>query len=289
MNNENKTNINWYPGHMKKTKEQIQANLNLIDVIIEVLDARMPFSSKIKDLDEILLKKPRILVFTKYDLCDQDKTKKFIEFYQQQGYIVCCCDLMKGMGIKKIIDSCEQLFQKENEQRKKKGMKERSVRALIVGVPNVGKSTLINRLVGKKATAVGNRPGITKQVSWIRINPKIELLDTPGILWPKLEDQYSAHILALFSSIKEEILEKEELAVFALSILEEQYKDSLYHRYSFEENLDLVEKLDQIAKKRGAIMRGGIIDYEKVYHIILQDLRTGAFGPITLDSIERVK
>ena len=248
----------------------------------------MPYSSKIKDLDDLIGSKKRILVVTKYDLCDKEKTEKWLKYYESQGYFIVRCELLTGKGVKELLNLCEKLFQEENEKRISKGMKERSVRALIVGVPNVGKSTLINQLVGKKATSVGNRPGVTKNVGWIRINQKIELLDTPGILWPKLEDQEGAHILAILSSIKEEVLDREDLACFALSLLEEQYKEKLYQRYDLEEGMELVEQLDQIGIKRGALMRGGIVDYEKVYGIILQDIKNNAFGPITLDKIERM-
>ncbi len=287
-NGVNKSVINWYPGHMKKTKDEIKNKLSLIDIVLEVIDARMPHSSKIKDLDDLIGSKKRILVVTKYDLCDKEKTEKWLKYYERQGYFIVRCELLTGKGVKELLNLCEKLFQEENEKRISKGMKERSVRALIVGVPNVGKSTLINQLVGKKATSVGNRPGITKNVGWIRINQKIELLDTPGILWPKLEDQEGAHILAILSSIKEEVLDREDLACFALSLLEEQYKDKLYQRYDLEEGMELVEQLDQIGIKRGALMRGGIVDYEKVYGIILQDIKNNAFGPITLDKIERM-
>ena len=281
--NENKTNINWYPGHMKKTKDEIRSKLPLIDLVLEVIDARMPFSSKIKDLDELIGNKKRILVVTKYDLCDTKKTEEWLNDYEKQGYLIARCELLTGKGIKELLHLCETIFQEENEKRKQKGMKERSIRALIVGVPNVGKSTLINQLVGKKAVNVGNRPGVTKNVGWIRIHQKIELLDTPGILWPKLEDQEGAHILAIFSSIKEEILDKEELAIFAISLLEKQYPKAYYARYDLKENMELVEQLEQIGKKRGALMRGGVVDYEKVYGILLQDIKNNAFGPITLD------
>lgn len=280
--------INWYPGHMKKTREEIKAKLPLIDVVIEVLDARMPISSKMKDVDELVGNKPKILVFTKYDLCDKKKTEEFIQKYEEKGYLTCRCDLLKGTGVKELLSSCEKVFQTENEKRKSKGMKKRSIRALIVGVPNVGKSTLINQLVGRRATTVGNRPGVTKNVGWIRINKKMELLDTPGILWPKLEDQEGARVLAVLSSIKEEILDREELAMFTLELLEKEYKEELYQRYDLEEGLDFIEKLEHIGKKRGAMMKGGLVDYEKVYNIILQDLKNSAFGPITLDSIERM-
>ena len=281
-----KNSINWYPGHMAKTKREIKEKLNLIDIVYEVIDARMPKSSKIVDIDDLIQNKPRILIMTKYDLCDKSETDKFISYYENLGYQVIPVDLMNGTNVHKIIDASEVILKEENEKRKEKGLKPRNIRALIIGVPNVGKSTLINRLVGKKSAGVGNRPGFTKSLSWIRINKDIDLLDTPGILWPKLEDQESAHILAAFSSIKEEILNDDQIASFILRKLYELYPKALEERYGiFELDDDLIEAYDMIAKRRGALGRGGIADYEKVSSIIIQDFKNGMFGPITFDRL----
>ena len=226
--------INWYPGHMAKTKREIREKINLIDIIYEVIDARMPISSKIKDIDDLIKDKPRILIMTKYDLCDKLETDKFISYYKSLGYKVVAVDLTNNKNVKKILDLSDSVSKELNEKRKSKGLKPRNLRALIIGIPNVGKSTLINRLVGKKAAGVGNKPGFTKSLSWIRINKDIDLLDSPGILWPKLENQEEARILAIFSSIKEEILNKEDLALFAIDILTKLYKDKLESRYNIK-------------------------------------------------------
>jgi len=285
--NENKTNINWYPGHMAKTKREISEKLNLVDIVYEVIDARMPISSKIVDIDDLIKNKPRILIMTKYDLCDKMVTDKFIEFYKDKGYIVIPVDLMSGLNVKKILDESKVVLQEENEKRIAKGLKPRSIRALIIGVPNAGKSTLINRLVGKKSAGVGNKPGFTKSLSWIRINKDIELLDTPGILWPKMENQENAHILASLSSIKEEILDTGALAVFILKKLYELYPERLKERYGIEElDDDFIEVYDMIATRRGALTRGGVADYERVSDIIIRDLKNGYFGEITLDRLK---
>lgn len=285
--NENKTNINWYPGHMAKTKREISEKLNLIDIVYEVIDARMPLSSKIIDIDDLIKDKPRILIMTKYDLCDKKETEKFIKYYEDLGYIVIPVDLMSGLNVKKIIEESKKIIADVNSVRVAKGLKERNIRALIIGIPNVGKSTLINRLVGRKSAGVGNKPGFTKQLSWIRINKDIELLDSPGILWPKLEDQEAAHILASFSSIKEEILDIHDLASFILLKLNELYPEKLKERYGIEEiDEELIETYDIIAKRRGALMRGGVADYDKVSNIIVQDLKNGYFGEITFDRIK---
>ncbi len=285
--NENKTNINWYPGHMAKAKREMKEKMNLIDIVYEVIDARMPLSSKIVDIDEIIKEKPRILLMTKYDLCDQVETDKIKDYYEQQGYQVIPLDLAKGTNVNTIFTKSEIILQQLNEKRANKGLKPRNLRALIIGVPNVGKSTLINRLVGKKAVQVGNRPGVTKSLGWIRINKNIDLLDTPGILWPKLENQEHAYTLALLSSIKEEILNQQDLAIFALNKLQLLYSEKLKKRYDLtdEQLQDLEKTLQAIATKRGAIKKGNQIDEEKVYQIILQDLKNNAFGALTLDRL----
>ena len=287
MNNENKTNINWYPGHMAKTKREIIEKLNLIDVVYEVIDARMPLSSKIVDIDDLIKDKPRILVMTKYDLCDKVETDKIIKYYENMGYKVVPVDLMSGLNVKRILDYTKEIMDVENKKRESKGMKPRAARALIVGVPNAGKSTLINRLVGKKSAGVGNTPGFTKSLSWIRINKDVELLDSPGILWPKMEDQEAAHVLACLSSIKEEILNPDAIAAFILKKLYELYPDRLEDRYGIVElDEDLIESYDMIAKKRGALSRGGVADYDKVSNIIIRDLKNGYFGNITFDRLD---
>lgn len=279
--------IGWYPGHMAKTRREISEKLQLIDIVYEVIDARMPKSSKIVDIDDLIKNKPRLLIMTKYDLCDKNETNKFVKYYEELGYQVIPVDLMAGTNVSKIIDASEVILKEENEKRKVKGLKPRNIRALIMGIPNVGKSTLINRLVGKKSAGVGNKPGFTKSLSWIRIHKNIDLLDTPGILWPKLEDQEAAHILASFSSIKEEILDEMQIASFILRKLYVLYPKALEERYGiFELDDDLIDVYDTIASKRGAISKGGVADYEKVSHIILQDFKHGYFGPITFDRMD---
>ena len=284
----NKIGINWYPGHMAKTKREIREKINLIDIIYEVIDARMPISSKIKDIDDLIKDKPRILIMTKYDLCDKKEIDKFISYYESLGYIVVPVDLANNKNVKEVLNLSESVSKELNEKRKSKGLKPRNLRALIIGIPNVGKSTLINRLVGKRAAGVGNKPGFTKSLSWIRINKDIDLLDSPGILWPKLEDQYEARILAIFSSIKEEILNKEDLALFAIDILTKLYKEKLESRYNIKgDNMTNIEIMEEIAKKRGCVTKGNITDYERVSSIILNDIKNNAFKEITLDRLEK--
>ena len=282
-----KNDINWYPGHMSKTKREIKEKLNLIDIVYEVIDSRMPISSKIVDIDELIGNKKRIIIMTKYDICDKEETNKFIKYYEGLGYIVVPVDLMNGKDTNKIIDKSMEIMREENEKRIKKGLKTRSLRALIVGVPNAGKSTLINRLVGKKSAGVGNKPGFTKSLSWIRINKDIELLDSPGILWPKLENQENAHVLAAFSSIKEEILDTMDLSCFILKKMMKLYPKNLENRYGITElDDDFIETFDAIGKRRGALTRGGVADYDKVATIVVNDLKNGYLGNVTLDRLE---
>lgn len=282
--NENKTNINWYPGHMAKTKREIKEKLDLIDIVFEVIDSRIPLSSKNKDIDGLINSKPHVLIMTKIDLCDKDKTSKWIKYYEDKGYIVITMDLINKPNTKIIFDKIKPLIDNLNEKRKSKGLKPRRARILVVGVPNVGKSTLINRLVGKKATNVGNRPGVTKNLEWIRINDKIELLDTPGILWPRLDDYEIAHNLASMTAIKEEVLDEEDIAIFIIKKLISSYPGYIKNRYKTEENLDIVEILDNIGKNIGAI-QGGETDYDKVYKRVIKDLQNGYLGLVTFDEI----
>lgn len=291
MNNDEKvfqkSNINWYPGHMAKTKREIKEKLPLIDVVYEVVDARMPISSKVIDIDDIIKNKPRILIMTKYDMCDKSQTDKIIKYYKEKGYSVVPVDLIKNTNVNLIIKETSKVGDIINVERKKKGLKpKQSVRALVIGAPNVGKSTLINRLVGKKKTVTGNKPGVTKQLSWIRVGSNIELLDTPGILWPRLENQEHAYNLAALSSVKEEVVDLQDLSFYILHKLNELYPNYLEKRYGITTvSDDIIATLEEIGNRRGAKISGGEIDYDKVYSIIIRDLKEGLIGPITLDRL----
>ena len=287
MNNENKTNINWYPGHMAKTKRLIKENINYIDVIYELIDSRMPYSSKIQEVDEIIKDKLKVLVMTKYDLCDKVETNKWIKYYESLGYNVVKMDIEHEFDKKVFIKTTKEVLKDKDIKRENKGLEKRKYRVLIMGIPNVGKSTLINRLVGRKATKTGNTPGVTKDISWIRIDDDLELLDTPGILWPKIDVGNIALNLASFTAIKEEILPLNKVAIYILETLASYYPDKLMERYGFSElDEDIVVNLDMIGKKRGCLIKGGEIDYDKVITIIVNDIKNGYINGITFDRCE---
>ena len=277
--------INWYPGHMAKTKRLISENVDLIDVVYEVIDARIPYSSKVIDLDNYIKNKPRVLIITKYDLCDKIETNKWIKYYEQKGYKVFPIDLEHSTNLKSLISMTNDLLQNLNEKNKNKGLLKRKTRVLVVGIPNAGKSTLINRLVSKKVANVGNKPGVTKNLNWIRINNDLELLDTPGILWPKIDTGNIAYNLATFTAIKEEVLPIDDVVSYILKSLHQYYPNLLKERYGVDDVEDIESALEIIGKKRGCLAKGGIVDYDKVYSVIINDIKLGNIKGITFDRL----
>lgn len=283
--NENKTNINWYPGHMAKTKREIKELIDTIDIVISLVDARIPVSSYIKDLNEFINNKKVIIVFNKYDLCDKDKTDKFIKYYEDKSFKVVTCDSKNSNDYKKIISTCEDLMKDINIKRKEKGLLPKKAKCLIIGVPNVGKSTLINKIVGKKVANVGNKPGVTKNLSTLRINDRIDLVDSPGILWPKLDNDELALNLASMGIIKEEILPVDKVAVHILKKLDASYKEILSKELGIKEfDLDdIVNMYEIISKYKNIPFKDGEADYDRVSTLILNLVRNETIKNITFD------
>lgn len=291
-----KTNINWYPGHMAKTKKQIIQDLKLIDIVIELLDARIPISSQNPNIAEITKNKNKIVVLNKCDLADDKKNKQWIEYFNKKGIPAVLTDSNSGRGIDECIRQIEKIMKVELENQAEKGRTGRKIRAMILGIPNVGKSSFINRIAKRTTARVGNKPGVTKQKQWIRINEKIELLDTAGVLWPKFQNEEIALNLAFTGTIKEEILDKLEIAYQLTKFLLENYKMKLCEGYKLDEkyieetlkqdqpeNNNIYEIMLQIGKNRGCIMSGGRIDEEKTARLILDEFKNGKLGKITLE------
>lgn len=292
-------NINWYPGHMAKTKKQIIEDLKLIDVVIELLDARIPIASQNPDLKEIVGNKKKIIVLNKCDLSDEKENQKWVTYFEKNGVKAVLTDANSGYGIQEVTRQIENIMKEDLQKEALKGRIGRPIRVMILGIPNVGKSSFINRVSKKTSAGVGNKPGVTRQKQWIRLQNNIELLDTPGVLWPKFDNEEIALNLSYIGTIKDEILDKTEIAFFLLKFLLQNYKTNLLERYKLQEvelesimenvqnpNEQIMEVLHLIGRKRGAIISGGNVDEEKVSNILLDDFRTGKLGRISLEKVK---
>ena len=274
--------INWYPGHMKKTRELISENLKLVDMVIEVIDARIPVSSRNPIIDEIVGKKPRIVLLNKSDLSDASQNRAWGEHFEAQGYYGMAMNCMSGGGVKELFRLLEKLKAAKNKEQ----VRNKPFRLMIVGVPNVGKSSLINRMTGKKSTKTGDRPGVTKGKQWLTLSNGMQLLDTPGILWPKFEDPKAGLDLAFCGAIKDEILDTATLALELIKVLQAEYPEQLMARYKIDEICEeALDTMEAIAVKRGWILSGKRIDYERCGRTILDEFRAGLIGRITLEKI----
>ena len=282
--NENKTNINWYPGHMAKTKKQIIEDLKLIDIVIEILDARVPLASQNPDIEEIIKDKNKIIVLNKSDLADNNITNRWIDFYKNKGIKAIAVESNNSKGIKDVIEAIKLEYESIKEKYMQKGRIGKAIRVMVLGIPNVGKSTFINSIAKRNTAKVGNKPGVTKQKQWIKVTNEIELMDTPGMLWPKLENKDFAMHLAFVGTIGENAIDKEEIAYYLLEYLIKNYPEKITERFNIElKEKETMEVLEEIARKRGAIISGGNINMQKVSDIILNEFQNGKLGRITIE------
>ncbi len=278
--------VQWYPGHMTKAKRMMQENIKLIDLIIELVDARTPLASRNPDIDELGKNKFRLVLLNKSDLADPKCNEQWMEYFKEKGFFVVEVNSQRGNGIKQIEKTVQEVCKDKIERDRKRGILNRPVRAMVVGIPNVGKSTFINSFAGKACTKTGNKPGVTKGKQWIRMNKTLELLDTPGILWPKFEDQQIGLCLALIGSINDEVLQMDELAICLIDILKKHYSGLLSKRYGIDEDLDNVQVLEEIAKARKCFLKGEELDIRKTANLLMDDFRSGRLGRITLERPE---
>ena len=297
-NSYHKINLNWYPGHMAKTKREIAEDLKLIDVVVELLDSRIPLSSQNPDIAELTKDKKKIIVLNKTDLADNMQNERWKKHFNLNGQVCILTDSNLGKGINEVKKAIEEIMKEDLEKYAEKGRTGRKIKAMILGIPNVGKSSFINRIIKTNRLEVGNKPGVTKKKQWISINDKINLLDTPGVLWPRFEDENTALNLAFTGTIKDDILEQTEIAYQLLKFLLENYRQNVIERYKMNldyierilsqeqpENFNIYEIMQEIGRKRGAIISGSRIDDEKTAKIILDDFRSGRLGRITIERI----
>ena len=281
--------IQWFPGHMAKARRQVTEKLKLVDIIFELIDARLPLSSRNPMIDEVIGQKTRLLILNKADMADDLQTKKWIRYFEERGHRAIAINSFEGKGLQAVTKAATELLAEKWERMRSRGIKPRAIRAMIVGIPNVGKSTLINRLAKKNLAKTGNTPGVTKAQQWIKVEKELELLDTPGILWPKFEDQSVGYKLALTGAIKDTIINMEDLAVYGLRFLAEHYPKRMEERYNLTEiDEKLVETFDHIGKLRRTFSGGGEIDYDQVAQLVVRDIRNQHLGKLTFDIVEEV-
>lgn len=279
--------IQWFPGHMAKAKREVQEKLKLVDIVFELVDARLPLSSRNPMIDEVIQQKPRLILLNKADMADESETKKWIEYFSNKGFKAVAVNSFQGKGLHQVTKAAQEILADKWARMRAKGMKPRAIRAMIVGIPNVGKSTLINRLAKRNVAKTGNTPGVTKAQQWVKVGKELELLDTPGILWPKFEDPEVGLKLALTGAIKDAIINMEDLAVYALNFLSTHYPEQMRERYGIDSvDEEIVKTFDHIGKLRNVLGAGGEIDYDRVSELIVRDIRNLELGKLTFDFVE---
>ena len=284
-------NINWYPGHIKKTMDNIRLSLKLVDIVGEIIDSRIPISSKNPVIDDVLKDKPRIMILNKSDMADENETKKWLSYYRKKGYGAVVVDALHSKGLDKIYSVAKEMLADKFKKLEEKNLSAKTIRMMIVGIPNVGKSTFINSISKRKSAKIGDRPGVTKQVQWIKTKNDLELLDTPGVLWPKFEDESSGLHLAFTGAIKDEIMDIENLAFRFIDELNKRDINILKNRYNLSEDSyeDTLYLMDEIGRNRGAILKKNEIDYFKVANLVFDDFRKVKLGRITLETVEDIE
>nr|WP_008826396.1 ribosome biogenesis GTPase YlqF [Haloplasma contractile] len=276
--------IQWFPGHMAKARRQVEEKLKLVDIIYELRDARIPYSSSNPMMGDIIKNKPRLILLNKAKMADEDKTEEWINYYKDNGIIALDIDSISGYNMPKIIKKSREVLKDQLEKQQQKGLKQQNIKAMIIGIPNVGKSTFINTLAKRKVARTGDRPGVTKAQQWITVGNGLQLLDTPGILWPKFEEQKVGFKLAITGAIKDQILHLDDITIYALDFLKKNHPERLKERFKLESlPNDHIELLDRIGKKRGCLMSGGVVDYDKVFDIVLYELRNERLGRLTFE------
>lgn len=278
--------IQWFPGHMFKSLRQIRERISLMDIVLVLLDARLPSSSMNPEVSHIIKDKPTLILFNKMDLSDESVLNKWMEFYQKKGYATLKIDSQSGKNVSRIHEKAREVLKDKIERNRLKGLKERPIRTMILGIPNVGKSTLVNQLSKSSATRTGNTPGVTKAQQWIKMGDRFELLDTPGVLWPKFDEQKVGYHLAITGAIKDKILPEDDVVNYALQFLKLYYPKRLFNRYGIKDETNFIEMLETIGKQRGALLKGAQIDYQRVYAIVLRDIRNKQLGGLSFDRFE---
>lgn len=286
MMEQSKVNIHWFPGHMTKAKREMEAKLKLVDMVIELRDARIPYSSKNPMIEELIQQKPRLIILTKIDKAEKQETEKWVSYLSNEQTLVLCLNVLKDNVVKKVSEACKLLMKEKIDRQIRKGIKPRAIRAMVCGIPNVGKSTLINQLAKKKAAQTGDRPGVTRALQWVKVGTDLELLDTPGVLWPKFEEERVGMALAVTGAINDQILPFEEIAYYALKYIKQGYAEAFEAFYGVEWMENSYKLFVELGKKRGYLLKGNEVDMKRTMESFMKDIRGDKLGSITWEKVD---